>query len=587
MRQLFWDDFASAHGGQDRQADRAEFEDVRSAILEVSSMAVVRRSRILFRKPLTLMLIAVGLLTFLIQSGDVGTSDTEHRLQVAHSWWTGELQVAPAEYPDFGLHGRGGKLYAWYGIGQSLVLFPFDVLGSEIEKLPVFHDYADSGASPSVRNIVVSFSVNILINLCTALFASRLLALMQFTESQSILGTLALLCATTHFYYAQNMQENNYIFLLTLVGIYFQMKWALASTRDELRGGDWRWLAAGSAALGLNLLTRLTTILDLAASALLVLLILKSAERTRPPRTWTKAMIAYVRGAAPIYAGFFFLDRLYQFMRFGSWTNTYVDIFAADQKRLDPSLPASFPFNGYWFHGGLSSGVLGPLFSPSKSIFLFDPLLIVTIVMVILLWPKLPVNLRIFTITTLLLVGAYIAFYARYFWWSGDFSWGDRYVSSAVELACFLGVPILAKYWTQLNAFVRRTAAVLSVVSLGLQLASVAFWLPLEIYQAMARSYPSWIQGMRIRNIMAQFVVQFGGHRPAWAPPLPQIDDAWDYLQITTWNLLPSLLRHTGEAPIWVVGVLELVWTAAAIAFTLTSIRLYVALARGRTADIN
>src|SRR5580704_10530241 len=38
---------------------------------------------------------------------------------------------------------------------------------------------------------------------------------------------------------------------------------------------------------------------------------------------------------------------------------------------------------------------------------------------------------------------AYMSFYARYFVWSGDFAWGDRYVSTAVELASLLAVPLL------------------------------------------------------------------------------------------------------------------------------------------------
>src|SRR5258707_8936282 len=69
--------------------------------------------------PVSLLLLVTALFTFLIQSGELGTSDTAHRLQVAHSLWTGQPQVFPNEYPEFGLHGRGGHLYACYGIGPS------------------------------------------------------------------------------------------------------------------------------------------------------------------------------------------------------------------------------------------------------------------------------------------------------------------------------------------------------------------------------------------------------------------------------------------------------------------------------------
>ena len=92
-------------------------------------------------RPLFLLLLVTALFTFLIQSGELGTWDTMHRLQVTHSLWTGQPQVFPNEYPEFGLHGRGGRLYAWYGIGQSLLMLPADLVGlrgnpsADLEKL--------------------------------------------------------------------------------------------------------------------------------------------------------------------------------------------------------------------------------------------------------------------------------------------------------------------------------------------------------------------------------------------------------------------------------------------------------------------
>src|ERR1700709_460497 len=92
-------------------------------------------------RPLVLLLLVTALFTFLIQSGELGTSDTTHRLQVTHSLWTGEAQVAPSEYPEFGLQGRGGRLYAWYGIGQSLLMLPADLISSAASKLPLWRNY--------------------------------------------------------------------------------------------------------------------------------------------------------------------------------------------------------------------------------------------------------------------------------------------------------------------------------------------------------------------------------------------------------------------------------------------------------------
>jgi len=86
---------------------------------------------------------------------------------------------------------------------------------------------------------------------------------------------------------------------------------------------------------------------------------------------------------SPRRSTFFFLavDRIYQFYRFGSFTNTYVSIFAREERQIDPTLPANFPWSTP-FH----EGVFGALFKPEKSIFLFDPLLVLTLFLLIWLW---------------------------------------------------------------------------------------------------------------------------------------------------------------------------------------------------------
>src|SRR6266702_1750260 len=221
--------------------------------------------------PVSWLLIVTALLPFLIQSGELGTSDTTHRLQVAHSLWTSQPQVFPNEYPEFGLHGRGGRLYAWYGIGQSLLMLPADLVGSAATHLPFWSSYASTEADPAIRSIIVSISTNVLVNVLTAFAAFHLLALLGFSTRESVAGTLALLCATTHLHYAQNLTENNYILLLTITGFALQYKWLATGSR--------RALFWGSTMLGLNLLTRITTALDLLAAACFILLALLFTRR--------------------------------------------------------------------------------------------------------------------------------------------------------------------------------------------------------------------------------------------------------------------------------------------------------------------
>ena len=531
--------------------------------------------------PVSLLLLVTALFTLLIQSGELGTSDTTHRLQVAHSLWTGEPQVFPNEYPEFGLHGRGGRLYAWYGIGQSLLMFPADLIGSAANHLPLWNNYANTEADPSIRDIIVSISTNILINVLTALAAFRLLGLLGFSTLESVAGTLALLCATTHLHYAQNMTENNYILLLTLAGFSLQYKW--------LKTGSRRALFLGSATLGLNLLTRITTAIDIMGAACFVLLALlfarnetswrkNTSSSSEPAALGTNANLAdhwrfgtYLSTALPIYAVFFMLDRIYQYIRFDSWTNTYVDVFAREQRQMNPTLPASFPFNGTWFHGGIDSGVIGPFFAPAKTVFVFDPMFLLILLLAALLWKRLIPAMRAFFVATFVMLAVYVAFYARYFWWAGDFAWGDRYISSAVELTTLLAIPLLLHYRVVLGRTIWNLGLTITAASVVIQCASLAFWLPLEIYQMDAFGRHTWVVPLRFKNIAA-FAL---GRRDAWHLNTPTMfEDPWDAAHITSWNFLPSLLRHIDVAPLWVVHVLYGVWLAVVVALVLALARL-------------
>lgn len=517
-----------------------------------------------FRDPVFLLALAAGLIAFVVQSGELGTSDTQYRLQATHALWTSDPAVSPNDYPSFGVRGRGGKLQSWFGIGQSLLMLPSDVIGTWLEKLPIFAGYY--GNDPSVRNIFVSFTVSIFVTVLTALVCFRFLRLLCFEISQSVAGTLALLLLTTHLHYTQNMQENNSICLLTLSGFCFQYEW--------VRTGSRRALVAGSAALGLNLLTRITTGLDLVAGSLFILLVL--CFDSDSGRAFRARCRAYAAVAFPVYLFFGFLDRLYQFYRFGSFFNTYNGLVTIEQKLRDPSLPAKYPFETP-FHAGF----FGALFSPEKSIFLFDPLLVLTILLAVFFWKRFSAPVKAYTIAAALMLLAYLCFYARYTVWAGDFAWGDRYVSTAAELAALLAVPLLLRHRNDLaNRGLAQCVWIFGIAiitySAIAQFASLAFWLSIEEYQLETLGHPTFVVGLRLENIAA-FAL---GKMDAWGlSNHAMTEDSWDYIHMTTWNFLPFLLQRVGETPAWVVNLLYVVWSAAlaGLAATLWRLRQWVA----------
>jgi len=404
---------------------------------------------------------------------------------------------------------------------------------------------------------VVSYLINILVNVLTALIAFRLLRQLRFSTREAVAGVLALLFCTTHLHYTQNMMENNYIMLLTLVGLSSQYQW--------LRTGSRLALLIGSAALGLNLLTRLTTGLDLIAAGVFLLAVVWF-ERASTQTLWQR-FLSYCKIAAPVYVVFFFIERYYSFYRFGSFTSTYVPLFAREQRLQDPTLPPNFPWSTP-FH----VGVLGALFKPEKSIFLFDPLLVLAILLIVVLWKRLLPEVRAYAFTSLLLLAGYISFYARYTYWAGDFAWGDRYVSTAAQMVALIAVPLLLRHRADIPKLIWRTGIVILAASFVIQIASLAFWLPLEIYQMESFGHPTFVIALRFKNITA-FAL---GKMDAWGLNTEEMtQDAWDYVHITTWNFLPFVLRRVGAAPMWVVRTTFVLWFGGIAGLAATLRRLH------------
>jgi hypothetical protein len=520
----------------------------------LEDMRMLRALQGRFRDPLFLLALAAGLIAFVVQSGEVGTADTQHRLNSTHAFWTSDPPVFNWEYPEFGIHGRDGRLQSWYGIGQSLLMLPQDIVGTWIENQPLFAGYKNT--DPTVRNIFVSYSTNILITVLTALVCFRLLRQFGFSVNQAVSGVLALLLATTHLHYTQNMMENNYIFLVTITGFSFEYDW--------LQTGRRRALFIGTGAFGLNLLTRLTTGLDLLAGVTFVVLVLWF-ERVYVPAIWSRVR-TYASVAIPVFCFFGLLDRLYQFYRFGSFTNTYVTVGAHETLLRHPDWPKTYPFETP-FHVGF----FGALFAPEKSIFLFDPLLILAILVVFVAWKRFSPAVRAYTIASFFMLLAYICFYARYTVWSGDFAWGDRYVSTSVEIASLLAFPLLLRHRAAIGKPLLIVGIVLLIVGTAIQLASLAFWLPIEIYQMEEFGHPTFVIALRMKNIAA-FAL---GKMDAWGLATDSLkEDPWDYVHMTTWNFLPFLLKRVGVAPESAVRIVFAVWFAGLAALAAVFVRL-------------
>jgi len=493
-------------------------------------------------RPLFLLAFTAILSAIVVQPGDLGSVDTYRRLQTTRSFWTSAPPVRPG---DIGLVGRNGQLHYWYGMGQSLLMLPADILARGSVRF-VAH-FREPPWWLMTEATIVSYITSTLVCTLAILVCFRFLRLLAFSVNQSIWGACSLLLGTTFLHYTQNLQENNLLLLLTLTGFRFQYDW--------FRSGSVRSLFGGSMALGANLLTRLPTGMDLLAAALFLFLCLWY-ENGRG-RATSNRLIQYGRICIPCYAGFFIIDRLYQYYRFGSLFNTYLQIYS---KQFDGKIPGIAVHGPGWvWSTPFWQGFLGALITPEKSIFLFDPLIVLTLVLTFCLWKCLPSDMKAYVITLGCLLLGYISFYAKFFDWSGDYAWGDRYVTTPVQMLALISVPLLLRYGSALKGWVRGLGKAIVAASVAIQAASLFFLNSLEVWQLKTLGHPMFVIGLRFVNIIA-FAF---GMTDRWGLSNEYTRSSY---KVTTPYFFPFLIMRQGTASSGKIVILIVGWICLLIA---------------------
>ncbi len=291
-------------------------------------------------------------------------------------------------------------------------------------------------------------------------------------------------------------------------------------------------------------------------------------EGTRGRALWDRSK-TYVATALPVYLFFGVLDRLYQIYRFGfgSVFVTYVTVIARETKMRNPSLPPNYPFETPWH-----VGFFGALFTPEKSIFLFDPLIVLMILLCIVAWKRFSPAVKAYAVMSCpLLLGVHELLRSLYgLEWRLRLGRSLRFDGGGIGLVS-RGSSAVASSGSAAQARVDHRLGIFAA-GIFVQLVSLAFWLSLELYQMETLGHPTFVIALRVKNIIA-FAL---GKMDAWGlNNHAMTEDPWDYAHITEWNFLPFVLRRVGVAPAWVVNLTLVVWYAglAALAATLWQLR--------------
>jgi hypothetical protein len=390
----------------------------------------------------------------LVNPGNLGSVDTTRRLQVARWIRLGEPPVRADDLAGFPV-GRNGVRYLPTGLGQSLVLVPFDALASASIGPWLGRFDLDATRRAQVIEIAVAFLMQSFLAACMLILANEVLRFFAFSPEVSAAGAIALLFGTTVLAYVQAAQE-----LLLLLTLALLMLWAVLRFRADPRA---RWALLAGAASGFALLTRMTSFFE--ATVIAIYGFSGTSHRKR-----------FALGLFPPILAALVLDRWYQYYRFGSLFSTYIGVTQSQAR------PRGAPEN-YYFSYPFWKGFWGALFSHDKSILLFDPLLTVLIILAIWNWRGLKRELRILLALLGLLALIYISAAAKYIAFGGDVAWGDRYVLLPIQLLCLFAIPLLLSRSGGMPAPARYTLSAIAAVAFLLQAASTVIAPNLEVEQ--------------------------------------------------------------------------------------------------------
>lgn len=237
-----------------------------------------------------------------------------------------------------------------------------------------------------------------------------------------------------------------------------------------------RWrnaLFVSGAAAGMTVLIRTSAAIHVMTIGIFLLACLYIEKRSR--RESLAAIGIWIAGLAP----FALADRLFDYARYGSIFVTGQSMWLAHINSDPiftglPKLSPAFPFVNSAF-----TGVLNVFFSPAKSIFIYDPLLLPCMITGALAWRSLSPYVRWFAATALLNIALHIGLTSKLDFWHGDWAWAARYHLSSVELLLVCLLPLFIQRALQASGM--AAIAMRGLLALGFLVQLLAVSMPANI----------------------------------------------------------------------------------------------------------
>lgn len=347
-------------------------------------------------------------------SGDFHSSDGLSMYTAADSLARyGRFDIEQIRWMDLqqGTYGPDDLLYSRKGLGTTILIFPFALLGILLPGIGPVH------AALLLTPVATALSGLLL-------YVAGRRAFPSLPQSALVLAALAWGVGSMALPYSKTLFSDPLVALMMIGAFERLLAFRDADTEGELlcRGaGVGVWLALG-------LLTRAAHGIVLPIFGLALLWILgryvlpQDARRKTLPAHFISAawrpIIAFITPIA--LAGL--LALWYNWIRFGAPFNSGY-------------LPQE-SFSAIWWRG-----IVGQLVSPGRGLLWYTPWLLLVVPAVLWAWRRAPVGTAVAGGSFL----AYLLLYGKWYMWHGGFAWGPRFLVPVLPLLAWVAVPAVAR----------------------------------------------------------------------------------------------------------------------------------------------
>lgn len=444
------------------------------------------------------VIIVALLWLILINPGSITNIDTARRIQMAHSWWAQTKEGIPGDRLVINVNGQN---YIPYDLGQSMLMLPGDWIGTKLSQ----SIRLDRNQSKQFTEAIISFLIFLPINLLAVLACFRLLKLFSYSEKLAGLSSIIWFLGTTVLFYSTLHQQNNQILLFVLISYQAALAY--------IQKGQKPLAIFSGIALGIAFLIRITSIIH--AVGILFFLIGCISDRTKLKSGWRsiKSILLWIGGFIP----FVLIERILTNYRYGSWTATstslHMQIFAKADTLIGANDVVLGDNEGFSFLSLLTKvrleGLLAPLFSPEKSVFLYDPLLLPCSIVLFVCWRFLSLEIKWYAIAGIVNFILHLYIYSWTSAWIRQGQWGARYHITSIHLLLVPLIPLLVRgaikqikqnthIFKKIAILFARFAIVLAVL---LQIFSILLPFDLERIQQELGVGSRFRMGQRINNV--------------------------------------------------------------------------------------